>query len=210
MEDQAFWRDIFGDHAKFLELGLIEPTLKAEAKSFRALFQQPGIKLTETVYQLTNFKRKLLKLQSEGTFIGFLYSSFIKHMLSEANYYLELMQGNVIDLPYFWINHADEVLKLTQQTFDPAQIEQIIDVATKEEKFSNILHTEYAQVKAVYSQAELLRVRQLLTEFGSDATKLKDAIRTGKVNSLLNVEMVQHEIQENDYALRKLAIRSSH
>lgn len=79
--------------------------------------------LTETI----NAKKELLGDLETGTWLGWIYPSVVKHMLSEAEYFLKKISGKPFSLRNeieFILNHHDEELGATAHLLDPGPDQQ--------------------------------------------------------------------------------------
>ena len=210
---KAFHADIFYDHARFLAQLLVVPDLKEQATQFAATFNtyrgQTNFDVTQfnnIVWTFREFKLSLLDRQ-KVMFIGPIFPSFVKHMITELDYLQSNVELSSPEEAKFWLEHDIGAMKLTAHLLDPEEVERIIKISKSVEKFQEaIADIEKDEERSKVIQDIILSIN-LMDNFEVDTRALIRGITSGTVESALSPELLAHEIKENTYGM--LRVRSA-
>ena len=213
-EEIAWWAPQMSEHALFLNLGLNEakvPQLKKEGARLHKKLQYftdnfkhaDAYTLTrykQLLHELRNYKVRALKA-TLNEWVGDLYPSLIKHMISELDYHAENLRGkkrSIFDELTFWNKHSDDVALVALHLLDPSE-KQLI-------KQAQDLSDSLEAVEAKHEELESFKKISLNASKELDAygKKLKTGITNHSVQSIINPVLLDHEARENAYAMKKL------
>ena len=133
-----FWGRQLSDHCLFIYLGLVSDALvagklknnlkqdaldlhNAWTQALLAPQQQSIIQLLRKTIQL---KEKVLSELDKGPWIGWISYSFVLHILNEARYFLDKVQGIKLTLNdeiKFWLYHHKSELEAEDKLIDPSE-----------------------------------------------------------------------------------------
>lgn len=200
--DLHFWRNIFIDHAEFLSELLkpsMVPNLIQESIQMRYMWERYDVHRDEIlplIKKTLMLKNKVLssaistakpinvKLPKED------FVAVVVHMIEEATYVeaslvRTLSRGEELA---FWMRHSEEDTKLAA------------DAILNSPHLKHMLYQLLAQMKIASPQQQL----ELFLEFDIKSKELASYIRSGQVQSLMDLKMLIHEIEETAYAREKL------
>lgn len=207
-DEITFWsRQIF-DHLKFLRQLITDPDLSEALEdvinNWCDVLSQPNVKfnpqnqksaVTKINKFFTNIKKKVL----EGKNLGFLFPSFLNHMIEEQEYYLDILNGekDIIKEGTFWKNELIEHTSLIAHLLDPKEDDIAFDL------LKDLQNLKMKPIKL----SELIRIMESyinLTKKLRDDNKITDNIKPPYF-SLLSRPMYDHEIREMEHGVIRLS-----
>ncbi len=212
-DDVVFWKDRFTDHTKFIyhllderraydinnqvdnvKLNLIRRYKKGASDrntTWKNFVITPDYTvLLRMLLDLKKFKTEILISLSNNIDLGFIYRSLITHMMSELDYFTDLLKGKMtIDKEYrFWKQENSEHTAMSAHLMDPKLDQQTLDTL----KLSQIVLL-----------SDITNVIVNLQTSNDDATHFLTLMKVKHI-SLMDSEMLEHEIKETNHGIMRL------
>lgn len=192
LESRIFWSSIFKEHAQFLYI-LLDPlkvqTLKEQALTFYSEWPTALTNIEDFIEQLMSLKYEILAA-SRGQAVNLYlppkdFKMLVRHMISEAQFALLQLTNRLTaeDILLFWRQEVSEHTELAGKAI-------LNDERSKIENL--MLADELKDAPADY-------ILDLIMEANLGAQDLANKMLSGKIISLLNIVMVNHEIREGKY-----------
>lgn len=124
-----FWGRQAVDHARFAQLTLEVPALKAAAGQMhdamaQAYTARDAARFLQLLQQSIAFKKQALAQQRAGMWIGWAFPSFIQHMIDEETFALARIQGQQFtpqQYMTFWTGERSGEAAVTAHLIDPSE-----------------------------------------------------------------------------------------
>ena len=202
-----FVRRIFRDHAWFLHRLLVNVPLKEEALDLyhREVDNLCPRALNEYIQSVDQFTRTIDALLEKKEPIGFIYPSFIKHMLKEFDMFSNVIQKVPMKLEQvaqYLVKHDIDVLLLGVNLLDPSEKEHIRLALRDMETFAEWRKRPFSSSHESEAQWLVYLLKDSDT-FDQHVLALQKAAETKNLKSVLDLSdlaiLLQHERQENDF-----------
>jgi hypothetical protein len=187
------WRKLLHEHAVYTWWGLASTELRAHAEHLVRAGE--GLASVEAVLAyagaLRNFHESLRKMQDQGTWVGFLYPSFLDHMIREEG----------------WVEHALSTSTVTLVAVKMMLAVNAADAAALTAKFLDPV--EQPMQRAAEARSADLRRYQTpaLEDVGALSEAVHDLWRFSKSGELLRakkilpMDLADHEMAEDQHFL---------
>lgn len=203
-DDVPFWTQQMTEHIFFIGLGLVDVELKEKAD----LLQEKWVVLRENgnnleqlkplMVETGNFKREILGYLNQGEWIGWLYPSFLEHVIKEYNYFDNRLQGKKLSSPdeiLFWNDINKEHIEMARQMLDPKATE-LIKIAQKFiDNYNTIPPPDSDLIPLIILSG------RLNMELGEYQKEFRDLGASGQKNTILHPMIADHMIRENTRGL---------
>jgi len=233
IDDIHFWSHQMEEHAEFMYLGLVEPSLKNRSMEFKKIyedyhnrhFMSKGIEEHKLILDDSDFQKlkedldinEIVKINEEfkkfkegiidrlkkGEWLGWLWQSFIQHLLDELNYF-----NGKIQLKYdgdevqFWNKMNADHVGSGGHLLDPDFKNDELIV-----KSFNLYHELQKMDKGEKEQLIHMSLNYA-KELDVFHKKTQDAVINHKIDSVIHPLLIEHIVREGErsiYSLTKLA-----
>jgi hypothetical protein len=203
-DEATFWSRMMKQHCKFLSQLLnysLVPKFVQEAKSIEQEWNDTPIFIDSLVCVLGKTRELKRKIIHEGSFSPLPinvtisredFMSLVQHMLEELDYFEDSLHRDLSeqDELSFWTRETEEHMKLTADTLlDGESIRREIYMIVDQMKKENLGSLEQID---------------LYLQSSSISQKLFLLLQDNKVHSLIDLEMLAHEIEESLQGQEKL------
>ena len=226
IDETHFWSHQFMEHALFLHLGLENEQLKKQAldihdklKAFNDEMMSRGVdehklridnedvkkleginfdKIYDMVDELARLKRNVLIRLEKGEWLGWLWQSFVRHILMESDYFILKVNGLInskeIEIG-FWNQINSEHIGMNGQLLDPDfENDELIKQASElSHEFMNLGKGEQLQLLSLSK-----RYAETLDKFHR---KAQEPIVSGKISSIIHPTLIEHVIREGQRSI---------
>lgn len=152
------------------------------------------------VQKLSNLKSNVIKLQESGTWVGWLYPGFTKHIKKELDYFWDRLHNNVsaTDEVKFWIDinadHAGFAARLLDAKSDPNH-RQLVD------SVMDISEEGYALSEEQMDFQQMIRLTSALDyaeKVGDTQLQMWNSGRPDQRTNIVHPILLAHVIRENE------------
>lgn len=204
-DEISFWSRQMSEHALFLHLGLEEPTLKQTAYYMHQQWEQnrrrweqvdPTVAASEARYlaaELRAFKVQVYQTLLKGTWLGWLWPTFVDHTRRELDFFVSRLNGqstvrkDTCEQLRFMAEHAAFAAHL----LDPSEA-QLIYAAMEQS----------GQIQGLQNKCEAETLENLMA-LSKNATEQLDQYFTGsgigdlkRVRSVIHPVLAEHVVRE--------------
>ena len=185
----AFWSKQMSEHCLFMQLGFVDDNLKKRAGDLHKRWENG-----DDLYSLINDTRKLkmdaLKKIST-TWIGWLFPSFIEHILLELDYFNDKLNNRVLSEDEeisFWNKIVGDHAGFTSHLLDPSE-KELIDISNS---------IQYKTEMIIESEEKMWLV--LSIKMAKELVDFHIQSKTLKPQSVIHPVLLDHVIREEKRA----------
>lgn len=208
LDEITFWSRQLSEHALFLHLGLDHPGMKAQAfalhrqwEAFRAELGQltanegPVARDRAIVLamDLRALKLEVFNTQKTGTWLGWLFPTFVDHMRRELDYFIGKITGNLTDMNQeacVWMRFMAEHASFAAHLLDPEEVPLIKQAAR--------LTHDFLRIEDGCGKVTLPSLLELGRRSGRELDEYfqRSGIGTAKVRSVIHPVLAEHVVRE--------------
>ena len=200
VDEIEFWAHQSSEHALFMQLGLTDPTLKANAEKLHGRWEsfRVGERRIEDALALA-LETRALQLDihdrlTRGQWLGWLFPTFIDHIRREGDYFITKLTGQPLsasDECRAWHRFMAEHAAFAAHLLDPTEAAQIQAALLYEDEFSRL---EHACASAMNEQLVMLS-EQRGRELDAYFTGLGIG-KQGGAKSIIHPLLAEHVVRE--------------
>ena len=204
----TFWSQQMSEHALFLHLGLEEAELKARGlelheqwEAFRNSGGQDERELSRLMAELLAYKREVLQRLKAGEWLGWIFTSFAKHIILEAKYFISKLNNEQTDPNYeaeFWNHIIGDHAGFTAHLLDITEHELVAAMLKIQNKTLKIENEAQMFLALAIQYAKALRDAHVSV---ANSEYLRGQ---APPSSIIHPVLLQHVIREEDRAYKTL------
>ncbi len=166
-------------------------------------------KAFKLIEELRDYKEKVKQIVDLGNWIGFVYPSFVKHILDELNHSYAEMRGEYIsdkEKMAFWDQSNAEEAGLSSHLLDPA-LENDSDIKKANDFYHRVINKLTEDEK---NQMISLSINNIV-ELDKMVKKTKEKIESYHLKSVIHPALIQHIDREDQrcmYELEKIKYKN--
>lgn len=157
------------------------------------------------IEELKDYQEILKQLiVDEGKWIGWIYPTYIKHILDELNHFIREFNDEISDEDkmIFWNKCNAENAALISHMLDPT-LENDVDI----DKFNDYYHKVMSKLHVTQKEQMIIMSVNYVKEFDDMVSNLQNKIHDKKIRSMIYPMMIDHIYRENKrcmYVLNKV------
>lgn len=149
--------------------------------------------------ELREFEQSLIEKLDSGEWLGWVYMSYIQHILMELDMFERRIKGNVsmAEDMAFYVQMSKEHTGISEKLTD--KLPQMVDL-------ENLLRKAYDKSPLIGEEVDqyILASIKYVTEIQSSSIDLQQMIKSGNFKGLIKQDMVDHIVREQIIAEHRL------
>ena len=193
------------EHMLFLAMGIQDPALHAEAtrllRAYEEAAQRRDIRGLLALAPSSQALKKAVLQAAKERWVGWLYPSFVEHMMEEIDYALARTRRDLLprDIACFWAKERSETAGVVAKWLDPTETQ----LATQALRHPPILRGIFAACRKPSTWAVPLNAIQAMTSLertNASLNRLLESPELAKSKNIIHPLWMQHELREGQRA----------
>ena len=200
-ENIEFWSLQMEEHMLFITLGLANEELRQESYNIYLYWQafrnrDETVSLGDIMTVTGQYKTKVLEILKSGKWIGWLFPSFLQHILDEYNYFENILLGKTLSAQEemkFWNKINKEHIAMVKQMCDP-EAKAMIELSQNfVDNFEKIPQNDFTQM--------IILSKRLTSSLGQFQKEMREHGKVMQSQTILHPKILDHMIRENERSI---------
>lgn len=207
-EEITFWAPQMSEHALFLHLGLEEAALKQRGLELHTKWElfiahlatEPLANVLPLLQELRAYKLEVVKILQAGTWIGWIFPSFGRHVIRELDYFVDKLNNvsySTKEEVKFWNKINSDHAAFASHLLDPSERKLSVKADAKSQEIKHIVSSEIEMFIKIS-----LKASKQLDEFNR---KTQRCIAKNKIESIIHPVLIAHVIREGQRSIQVLS-----
>lgn len=193
------------EHMFFLVLGLQDPALQTEATRLLRAYEEAAhrrdVRALLVLAPSSQALKKAVLQAAQERWVGWLYPSFVEHMMEEIDYALARTRRDLLprDITCFWAKERSETASTAAKWLDSTETQ----LTTQALRHPPILRGIFAACRKPSTWAVPLNALQAMTSLertNASLNRLLESTGLAKSKNIIHPLWMQHELREGQRA----------